>query len=65
VLAAYRDERSAEPAFGAVASARIAALKTRLADFWPLAMIASGLGLTLAWSGLLASLLWRGVAWLV
>jgi hypothetical protein len=41
------------------------ALRARLADLWPLTVIALALGLTLAWTGLLVSLLWRGIERLI
>ncbi len=44
------------------AAAPVATIKTKLADFWPLAMIAVGLGLTLA---LTAGILWLSLSLLM
>jgi hypothetical protein len=61
-LAAYQDQPRAKAAFG---PARTMALRARLADLWPVTMIALALGLTLAWTGLLVSLLWWGIERLI
>ena len=45
--------------------ARIASLKASLADLWPVTVIALALGLTLAWTGVLMSLLWWGIEELI
>jgi hypothetical protein len=60
-LAAFQGERQAETALGPGLSARIMAVKIRLADLWPATMIALGLALTLAWTGLLTGLLVWGL----
>jgi hypothetical protein len=76
-LAAYQDQSRTKPAFGAARLMALRAkladpwpltmigLRAKLADLWPLTMIALALGLTLAWTGLLMSLLWRGIARLI
>jgi hypothetical protein len=75
-LAAYQ-QPPAEPALGAARltalrarladpwPVKVTALRARLADLWPLTVIALALGLTLAWTGLLVSLLWRGIERLI
>ena len=60
-LAAYQGSPPSRPAL----ATRLAALRTRLADLWPVTMIALALGLTLAWTGLLVSLAWRGIERLI
>jgi hypothetical protein len=62
-LAAYQDERQAETALGS--SVRIVGLRARLADLWPITMIALALVLTLAWTGFLVGLLWFGIGRLI
>jgi hypothetical protein len=61
-LVAYQGQLRAQPDFG---SARVAALRGRLPDLWPVTMIVLGLGLTAAWTGLLVSLAWWGIEQLV
>jgi hypothetical protein len=46
-------------------AARIVALKGGLANLWPVTMIALALGLTVAWTGLLMSLVWWGIEELI
>jgi hypothetical protein len=61
VLATYQNARSAEAAF----ATPITGLKDRLANLWPVTMIALALGLTVAWTGLLMSLVWWGIEELI
>jgi hypothetical protein len=61
-LVAYQGQLRAQPDFG---SARVAALRPRLADLLPVTMIVLGLGLTAAWTGLLVSLAWWGIDQLI
>jgi hypothetical protein len=61
-LVAYQGELRAQPDFG---SARVAALRARLPDLWPVTTIVLGLGLTVAWAGLLVSLVWWGIEQLI
>jgi hypothetical protein len=59
---ASNQEPAANTAFG---SARTASLYGSLANLWPVTMIVVALGLTIAWSGLLMSLLWWGLEELI
>jgi hypothetical protein len=61
LLAGYQNERSTEAAL----ATPITALKERLANLWPVTMITLALGLTVAWTGLLMSLLWWGIEELI
>jgi hypothetical protein len=45
----------------ALGLSRIASLKASLADLMPVTVIALALGLTVAWTGVLMSLLWWGI----
>jgi hypothetical protein len=51
--------------WAALVLARVASLKASVADFWPVTVIALALGLTLAWTGVLMSLLWWGIEELI
>jgi hypothetical protein len=53
------------PVSAAFVSTRAAVLKASLADLWPVTIIAVALGLTVAWTGVLASLLWLGLEELI
>jgi hypothetical protein len=67
-VAAERDVLTAchaEASFRVGLFARFAALKAKLADLWPVTVVALALGVTLAWSGVLASLLWWGIEELI
>ena len=59
--AACQDERPAESALTPGLSAHFVVAKSRLADLWPLTMIALALSVTVAWTGLLISLVWWGI----
>jgi hypothetical protein len=65
VLAAYQVERPADTGLAPGLAARIVALKGGLANLWPVTMIALALGLTVAWTGLLMSLVWWGIEELI
>jgi hypothetical protein len=58
VSTAYQDERQGETDLGPGPSARIGVM---LANLWPETMVALALGLTVAWTGLLMSLVWWGI----
>jgi hypothetical protein len=61
-LAAYQGQVRARPVIG---SARMAVLGARIVDLWPATIIALALGLSLAWTGLLMSLMWWGIERLI
>jgi hypothetical protein len=60
-LAPGRDRAPAN----AVLSSMRTALLASLVDLWPVTMIVVALGLTLAWTGLLMSLVWWGIEELI
>ena len=52
-------------AFTPATVAPIRAIRAKLVDLWPVTVVSLAVGLTLAWTGLLMSVLWWGFEWLV